>query len=218
MENIHAEPTYGQNGQPSSQTVPADVSDRIPQSDSPPDPFDPASLRLGQDFSAAVGVKKVLTTVPCRKPNRHEFIRVRAGEEWRVETGAFEDRVNRDVYLVERSLWCELAGEIYPVCIFLSITRQGNVFLWPCKLPGTDGRSNAWNDSALAAAREAESRWVRVSANMPAGLYDVLVAQDELAEPEWPELKFRDILELAFKDRFIRSVDHPALKALRGEL
>jgi hypothetical protein len=33
-----------------------------------PDPFDPESLRLSQDFSAALGVKKALLTVPVRKP------------------------------------------------------------------------------------------------------------------------------------------------------
>ena len=43
-------------------------------------------------------MKKVLTTVLCRKPNRQEFVRVRAGEEWRLETGLFEDRVNREMY------------------------------------------------------------------------------------------------------------------------
>ena len=136
--------------------------------DKAPDPFDPAALRLGQDFASAVGVKKGLTTVPCRKPNRHEFVRVRSGEDWRLETGVFEDRVNREVYLVQRDLWAELSGEVYPVCLFLAVNRQGDVFLWPAKLPGSDGRSNSWNESALAAARLAEARWVRVAANMPA--------------------------------------------------
>jgi hypothetical protein len=32
------------------------------------DPFDPAALRLTPDFVETVGVKKLLTTVPCRKP------------------------------------------------------------------------------------------------------------------------------------------------------
>jgi len=35
--------------------------------DTPPDPFDPESLRLNQSFASAAAVKKVLTTVPCRK-------------------------------------------------------------------------------------------------------------------------------------------------------
>ncbi|MFH1265135.1 MAG: hypothetical protein ABIK89_05365, partial [Planctomycetota bacterium] len=131
-----------------------------------PDPFDPASLRLGQDFASSIGVKKVLTTVPCREPNRHEFVRVHSGEEWRLETGLFEDKVHREVYLVRRELWPELAGEVYPACLFLAISRQGDVFLWPVKLPGVDGRSNPWNESALAAAQLAETQWIRVAANM----------------------------------------------------
>ena len=115
-------------------------------------PFDPASLRLDQDFASTLGVRKVLTTVPCRKPNRHEFVRVRPAEEWRLETGIFEDKTNREVYLVRRDLWPELAGEVYPVCLFLTVNRQSDVFFWPVKLPGADGKSNVWNDSALAAA------------------------------------------------------------------
>jgi len=128
----------------------------------------------------------------------------------------FEDKVNREVFLVARSLWPELAGEVYPVCLFLAVNRQGDVFLWPVKLPGSDGRSNTWNESALAAARLSESKWVRVAANMPGGMYDVFEAAGELSEPTWPELSFSEVLKLCFKDRFIQSVDHPAIRALRG--
>jgi hypothetical protein len=181
-----------------------------------PDPFNVDSLRLGQDFASSIGVRKVLTTVPCRKPNRHEFVRVRAGEDWRLETGVFEDRVNREVYLVQRDLWAELAGEVCAVCLFLATSKQGDAFLWPVKLPGVDGRSNSWNESALAAARLAEARWVRVAANMAAGMYDVFEAQGEIAEPTWPDKTFKEVLELAFKGRFVDSPDHPAVKALRG--
>ena len=195
------------------------IADQVEAPDAAPDPFDPESLRLDQDFASAVGVKKVLTTVPCRKPNRHEFVRVRPGVDWRLETGVFEDKVNREVYLVQRHLWAELAGDVYPVCLFLAVNRQGDVFLWPAKLPGSDGRSNSWNDSALAAARLAEARWVRVAANMPAGMYDTFEATGELPDPEWPDdLTLSDILRLAFKDRFIESADHPVLRALRGEV
>ena len=66
--------------------------------------------------------------------------RFRPGEDWRLETGVFEDKVNREVYLVQRDLWAELAGEVYPVCLFLAVNRQGDVFLWHVKLPGSDGR------------------------------------------------------------------------------
>jgi hypothetical protein len=142
---------------------------------------------------------------------------VRPGEDWRLETAAFEDKVVRETYLVGRALWSELAGEIYPVCLFLAVNRQGDVFLWPVKLPTADGRSNGWNDSALAAARMAESRWLRIAANMGAGLYDTFAAAGELTDPEWPDLSFPEILKLCFRDRFIEDIDHPVLRALRGE-
>jgi hypothetical protein len=192
---------------------------RLPDSgDASVNPFDPARLRLSQDFASAIGVKKVLTTIPCRKPHRHEFVRVRPGHEWRLETGVFEDKIHRENYLVEPSLWSELLGEIQPVCLFYAVTRQGDVMLWPVKLPGTDGKSNPWNESALAAAQLAETKWVRVAANMPGGMYDVFEAAGELADPEWPDLSLTEILRLAFKDRFIQSIHHPAIKALRGEV
>jgi hypothetical protein len=183
-----------------------------------PDPFDPAALRLSQDFGATLGVKKVLTNVPVRKPNRAEFVRVRPGEEWRLETAALEDKINRETFLVDRSFWSEIPGEIFPVCLFLTISRQAVISLWPVKLPGTDGRSNPWNDSAIAAAKLAETRWVRMAANMAGGQYDIFEASGQLTEPTWPDLAFPDILRLAFKDRFIQSHDHPVLRALRGEV
>ena len=122
-ESIVTKTKLGGNHSP---TPEPEIADRlkgaadVPESAEPPNPFDPASLRLNQDFASAVNVKKILTTVPCRKPNRHEFVRVRPGEDWRLETGVFEDKVNREVYLVERHLWGELAEEVYPVCLFVT--------------------------------------------------------------------------------------------------
>src|SRR5262245_40982645 len=46
-----------------------------PAKDAAPDPFDPALLRLSQDFSAAAGVKKALLAVPVRKPHNSWFVR-----------------------------------------------------------------------------------------------------------------------------------------------
>ena len=40
------------------------------------DPFDLAKLRVSQDFLETTNVKKLLTTVPIRKPNAQDFVRV----------------------------------------------------------------------------------------------------------------------------------------------
>jgi hypothetical protein len=38
-----------------------------------------------------------------------------------------------------------------------------------------------------------------------------------LPDPVWPELTFNAIYRIAFKDRIIRTLDHPVVKRLRGE-
>jgi hypothetical protein len=181
-------------------------------------PFDPEQLKLSQDFASTVGVKKVLTAIPCRKPNRHEFVRVRPGAEWRLETVVFEDKLNQTVYLVKNAMGSELGEEVTPVCLFPTVNRAGDVSIWPVKLPGYDGKTNSWNESAAAAAKLAESKWTRVASNMPAGRYDTFVATGTLSDPEWPELSMTEILKLCFQDRFIEDADHPVVRSLRGAI
>ena len=186
--------------------------------EAPPDPFANLDrLRISQDFGANVNVKKVLTVVPCRKPNRQEFVRVNPDPNMRIETAILEDRINRESYMVDQTLWPELFSELRYACLFLAITRQKDVFLWQVNLPGPDGKTNSWNESALQSAQLAQSRWVRTVANMTAGMYDTYQAEGELSDPNWPDLTFQQILKLCFEKRFITSHDHPVLRILRGE-
>jgi len=182
------------------------------------DPFDPAALRLGQAATVGIGVKRVLNNIRCAKPNKQEFVRVHASEDYRLETAVLRDQTEREDYLVAPSLWADLAGEITPVRIAAAMTRHGSLFLWPAVLPPADGRSNRWHDSMLEAQRHAVDSWVRVSASMSLGEYELFEATGNLPEPEWPELSFHQMLKLAFKTRFVDSLDHAILKQLRGEV
>ena len=47
------------------------------------DPFDLAKLRVPQDFLAETPVKKLLTTVPVRKPGPQDFVRVHPSAAYR---------------------------------------------------------------------------------------------------------------------------------------
>ena len=71
-------------------------------------------LRLSQDFAATTGVKKVITTIPVRKPERQEFIRVHPSEDYRIETAVMELKEERETYLVDADMWHELPGEVIP--------------------------------------------------------------------------------------------------------
>jgi hypothetical protein len=58
--------------------------------------------------------------------------------------------------------------------------------------------------------------WVRIVPNMSLGGYELYIASAALPEPEWPDLKLSELLRIAFKDKFIRSPDHPVVEKLRG--
>jgi hypothetical protein len=94
---------------------------------------------------------------------------------------------------------------------------DGIIFLWPITVPGSSGRSpNAWHTSAVKLKQQAELKWVKRVVNEKAGNYEAFLALGEIAEPEWPELSFKEILKLALKDRYITSRDHPVLQKKDG--
>jgi hypothetical protein len=184
------------------------------------DPFDLASLRLSQDFASAVGVKKLITTVPVKKPSKEWFVRTHPGPDYRLQTAVLELKEDRETYLVSPGLWPELAEEttFCPRLLVTAINRQGVLFLWPIRLPGADGRIDDWSRSALDAADEAKSHWVRLTANMSLGAYDVAIGSALMAEPSWPDITFQEIIRIAFRDKMISEWSHPVLKRLRGEV
>jgi hypothetical protein len=181
--------------------------------------FDLANLRLNQSFAETAGVTKLLTTVPVRKPNRQEFVRVHPSADYRADFAMIElkdEREREEEYIVRGDLIGELAGEIAPKTLFTTINRQGVVFLWPARLPDPDGRPNEWHRSRREAAEIATTRWVRVEANMALGAYEIRVAESVMAEPVWPESSFQDLIRIAFRDRLITTIDHPVIRRLRG--
>ncbi len=180
------------------------------------DPFNVEGLRLSQDFASSIGVKKLLTTVPVRKPDSQAFVRVHPDEAYRLETAVLELKEEREIYLVDKRLWPELPGEIIPKVLFTTITRQGVVFLWPIRLPGEDGRIDDWNRSALEAAHKAMGSWIRVVSNRSLGGYELLQAVGDIPDPSWPEHSFQELLRVAFKGRFVQDLEHPVVCRLRG--
>ena len=185
----------------------------------PTNPFDPACLRLDQSFADGAGVTRLITTVPVRKPNRQDFVRVHPDPAYRLTpTAILELRDERETYLVLPSMAAELAGEIAVATLFLTINRQNVVHLWPIKLPGLDGKHNEWHRSAAEAADVAMKRWVRVTANMSLGAYEVFIAEANIPNPTWPDLPLSEILKIAFRDRIVDRPDHPLVKQLRGAI
>lgn len=204
--------------EPTQPEPPAAPTTPPPARPEPPDPFDPAALRLGADYAEGLGVRKVITLVPNRKPNKSEWFQVRPGDAWRLQTAVLElERgIERSTYLVAPSLWAELSGEISPALLLTCINRANDLFLWRIKLPGPDGRSNTWTESALEIAQAAAGTWCRMKSDTTNGIYSHWVSTEPLSDPKWPDLTFNEIIKLAFRGRMIDSLDHPILRELRG--
>jgi hypothetical protein len=198
-------------------TTDGSFPDRDQNHKSTVDPFDPAALRLDPSYVETAGVKKLLTTVPVRKPNRQDFVRVNPDAAYRLSpTAIIELKEDREVYLLHPSIVADVPGEYVLVTLYTAINRQGVLSLWPVKLPGSDGKHNEWHRSAAEAAERAKTQWIRITANMSLGAYEICQATGNLSEPTWPDLSFQEILKVGFRGRFVERVDHPLIRRLKG--
>jgi hypothetical protein len=180
------------------------------------DPFDPDSLRITGDVNS-VGAEKLLVRLPVRKPTKQEFFRVRVDAEYRLPCAILEIKEEREFYLVTPEALPVLSEDVRHVELRLCINRQGSPFLWPVPMPGPDGRTNSWHETAREAANHAEKDWLRMVAAIAEGGYSIYRATGDIPDPQWPEKTFQELLELAFNDgKLIDSEDHAVVQQLRG--
>src|SRR5262245_12472880 len=198
--------------EPKIQAVTPDQFDRAEI----PDPFDPENLRLDQAFTEQVAVKKLLTTIPVRKPNKQTYFRVHPSDKYRNLFPMIDLKDDREEYIVVKALVPQLISEIVYKQLCLAITRQGTLFFLPLRVPGPDGKDNEWWRSLREHAERAQTHWIRVVPNNDLGAYEAVQAGDNVGDPEWPDQDFWALIKIAFKDYLITSVDHPVVRRLRG--
>ena len=171
-----------------------------------------AELRLDQSYNdAAVAVEDLILQVPIRKPAKTEFIRVHP--EYRFDTQMIDMREDGGIFLVATSLVPVLADLANPVSLRLSITRNKSLFIWPLKLQKGD-RTNDWNESALAIAHEATTRWLSVHSGKNS--YNARAALGDFGEPAWPAKTWPKLFRIATANRVISTLDHPVARTLLG--
>jgi hypothetical protein len=189
-------------------------------STTPVNPFDPDALRVTS--LADLDLERVLTTVPVRRPKPTEFFRVHPSEDYVLDCFVLEHErdLDREIYLVDAGLRSELMDQLRLVRLFTCMSKRNVVFLWPAKLPTEDGGSSqrAWHRSALEAADMAKTLWVKLVGNKSLGAYEYVKARGDLGEPQWPDKTFQELIELAFKERYIDTLEHPVVKDLNGEI
>ncbi|MDP4836403.1 MAG: hypothetical protein NWS01_04550 [Burkholderiales bacterium] len=178
--------------------------------------FDIASLRIPSNFGASLGVKKILNLVPVGKPTATQFFRTHPSANMRFDTMLLASKGTQETYLMSQQVAGQLSELIKPVTLVLVIDRQSNLRLVPVPFPGPDGQRNPWHQSLLDALTLAETSWIRISANMSGGGYDVFQALGQLPDPEWPNHTMDEIIKIAFRGRIINDLEHPVVQSLFG--
>ena len=103
-------------------------------------PFDPAALRLDQTFTDGTAVKKLLTTIPVRKPGRQDWVRVHPDPAYRLSpTAIIELKDDRETYLVTPAIAKELVGEFFRLRSTPQSTGKAWCSLWAVRLPAPNG-------------------------------------------------------------------------------
>jgi hypothetical protein len=84
-----------------------------------PDPFDLDSLRLDPAFEETAGVRKVLSTVPVRKPNKQEWISVHPDLAYRGNFSCIKlEEEGNEFYLLTPAIARDFEQEVIPVTIY----------------------------------------------------------------------------------------------------
>jgi hypothetical protein len=188
------------------------------------DPTDPdeaflASIRL--DPAQIEAVVKIPVTLQCRKPARHEFVRVHPTLQMTVGAIELKDDTDGGLYLVGQAMVASLGDELKMFVLRPYINKIGTMRLWPIRQPDPDGKHNEWHRSAATAAARAVEKWVRITSNRDLGGYELFEAVNQGAEPTWPPgLDLAKMMKLAFADRgrVVDSPEHPLVKQLYGRL
>lgn len=153
--------------------------------------------------------------VECRRPAKGHFFTVRPepNKPWKDRAFYFLLQMEgRDPYIVAPEVAKEKKEEdtIRPVLIVRYVTMAGEEGLWGLKLNPPDGKSNAWNKSALNILEIAESgKWVRIVSTKKHYRHQVSKKTFEQVPPKFTDRPFSDLINVAFPaDRVVTTLDH----------
>ncbi len=176
--------------------------------------FSLETFRVPQGFELQ-STETAQLVIPVGKPIKEQFFR--AHPEWNFCARILEHA--RRTYIVSSVLGEDLEGDAKLRHLVPCITRDGNLFLWSLGIIKASGQTDSWTLSAHRALQSSRTSWCRLVSDANAGAYRMIKPQVAWPDPVWPPLlTFDQMLEIAFEDSIVESVDHPVLRWLRGEV
>jgi hypothetical protein len=146
--------------------------------------------------------------VTCAKPPKGVFFTVipETSKPWQNRRFYFMLEVkDRDPFLVAPAIAKQKKEEgedtIRPVLIVRYVTMAGDEGLWALKLDPPDGKSNAWNRSAMKVLKIAdESKWVRLMSGKGQYGYNVSGKTFEKTPPRHTSRSYDELINGAFPE------------------
>jgi len=181
-------------------------------------PFDPSRFAMPSTGAEEFGTRKIRSVINTNKPGKMEWVRVFDHKDYFLPGAALLDLQDGGrKYLVVPEIAAQLGDDVKLCNIAPALTRQDKLFLWPCPILRPGETPNPWNVSHRDAFDAAKSGWIRMKSNSACGFYDIIEPEKIMPEPDWPDMSFADMLQIAFNDdHIIDRDDHPALRRLKG--
>jgi hypothetical protein len=180
--------------------------------------FDLEKIKVSQDFLQMATGKQRLLSVPIRKPKKQHYVRTHSDPRYSMLVYLLElqDEMG-EVYVLHPEV-PDAATEAKPVNLVGAITKNGNFFFWPLKVPDPDGKVMEAHRSSIEAAQIAQQAWIRIFWDAELQSYKVKEATADFGDPKWPEQTPEELFKIAFRNKLITDPDHVVLKRLRGEV
>jgi hypothetical protein len=119
------------------------------------------AIRLSPEDTAGLGSKKILTTVPVRKPKKQEFFRCHPDANMTLAAMLVTDDDSGEAHFVAPDMRGHgvLADNVKPTLLQLCILRNGTLFIWPLTIPG-EGGGRSWHEGCGAnVLRSSQGLW-----------------------------------------------------------
>jgi hypothetical protein len=188
-------------------------------------PWDLTAARNRQKKDRRV---KVITNYSvASRPGKGQFFRVNPDPDYQIPSLLYlakdDNGMDRDIYFVDWNFADEVLATEYatffqPVNLYLAIERhKTKPYIHYVKRPHEGEKDNEWWESARYIVEVASADWIQPYTPLGGRGYDYHPRQVEIPDPDWPETPFGEILQIAFRGRFIDSWEHEIMKDLQGK-
>jgi hypothetical protein len=166
-------------------------------------------------------IRREQLTIPEGRP-KDVFFRIDPREEMQQPVAIFEykpeGRLSSDTHILTPDIAEQLGRRSRYAIVRVCICRPNIARLWAVKVPDTDrGSTNSFTQTAWEAIPFLEKAWDRLDLNESGTGYDVVLPESAWPEPEWRTDSLGSLIHKAYRGRFIDNMDHPIIKALRGQ-